>query len=36
MARLIAVSKSFNEKRESGAPVQNVHCVILRADYMID
>ena len=36
MARLIAVSKAFSEQKARGEPVQDIHCLILRSDYMID
>jgi len=36
MARLIDVSKVFAAQRSRGEPVQDIHCLILRSDYMID
>ena len=36
MARLINVSKAFADQRDRGEPVQDIHCLILRSDYMID
>ena len=36
MARLIGVSKAFQDQRSRGEPVQDIHCLILRSDYMID
>mmetsp|Transcript_1847 Transcript_1847/g.2622 ORF Transcript_1847/g.2622 Transcript_1847/m.2622 type:complete len:156 (+) Transcript_1847:258-725(+) len=36
MQRLIQVSKAFREARENGDPVQDIHCLILRNDFMID
>ena len=36
MARLIDVSKAFAAQKARGEPVQNIHCLILRSDYMFD
>lgn len=36
MLRLLNVSRAFNEQRERGEPVQDIHCLVLRSDYMID
>ena len=36
MMRLLQVSKAFDAQRKRGEPVQDIHCVILRSDYMID
>ena len=36
MARLIDVSKAFADQKARGEPVQDIHCLILRSDYMID
>ena len=36
MARLINMSKAFADQKDRGEPVQDIHCLILRSDYMID
>ena len=36
MARLINVSKAVADQKDRGEPVQDIHCLILRSDYMID
>lgn len=35
MERLIRVSKRVCAQREAGEPVQDIHCLILRNDFMI-
>jgi len=36
MSKLIGVSEAFQSQRKRGEPVQDIHCLILRSDYMID
>ena len=36
LLRLINVSKAFTLQKKRGEPVQDIHCLILRSDYMID
>ena len=36
MRKLIDVSRAYADQRDRGEPTQEVHCLILRSDYMID